>query len=352
MDKRHKVIFLCSKLSGYFLASIETFSDSHNVECHVYCYPANKEAPFEFDNDSNLIEIIDRTTISKSELIRQTSQIKPDLVYIAGWFDEGYRKVARIQKSKGVDVVMGLDNHYKGSMRQRLLTSVIGRIWMKRHFSYIWVAGDFQYEYATRLGYETARILSGLYTADDELFAIDRVDNKRKEILFVGRLIPYKKPDELAKTFLSIDASIRKGWKLKIIGNGVLTERIPTDKSIVLYGFVQPEELARLTQSCAVFCLPSSRENWGVVVHEFAYQGMALLLSDKVGASRELLIDGYNGYRFESDNNTSMRNALTLMMKQDFSKTEMMGDKSMEIAKRFSKEEWASRLYSVISSKS
>lgn len=57
-------------------------------------------------------------------------------------------------------------------------------------------------------------------------------------------------------------------------------------------------EHARLIEAYAaadVFALLSSHEPWGVVVNEAAACGLPLLLSDRVGAAADLLVDGENG---------------------------------------------------------
>jgi glycosyltransferase involved in cell wall biosynthesis len=63
-----------------------------------------------------------------------------------------------------------------------------------------------------------------------------------------------------------------------------------------LLGDVQPaSRLLQVYVAADVFALLSHHEPWGVVVNEAAACGLPLLLSDRVGAAHDLLVDGENG---------------------------------------------------------
>ncbi|MCB9321711.1 MAG: glycosyltransferase [Lewinellaceae bacterium] len=183
---------------------------------------------------------------------------------------------------------MGLDNHYIGTFKQTLLTSFIGRIYLKKITNKLWVPGSYQYEYAIKLGFNPETIITDLYCADTSRFYYSPVQLTKK-ILFVGRLVEYKGIAMLVKAFNSFNKTQRNDWKLIIIGNGPLKNSLQIQKSddIEIYDFMQPDKLAQFTFDASIFCLPSWRENWGVVVHEFALQGKALLLSNKVESSQK-----------------------------------------------------------------
>jgi glycosyltransferase involved in cell wall biosynthesis len=56
------------------------------------------------------------------------------------------------------------------------------------------------------------------------------------------------------------------------------------------------EALAESYVAADVFALLSLHETWGVVVNEAAASGLPLVLSGRVGAARDLLRDGENGF--------------------------------------------------------
>jgi hypothetical protein len=59
-----------------------------------------------------------------------------------------------------------------------------------------------------------------------------------------------------------------------------------------------------------VFVLPSDKEPWGMVVIEAAAAGLALVMTDIVGASPELVSNDENGWVFPPGNLTALIGAL------------------------------------------
>jgi glycosyltransferase involved in cell wall biosynthesis len=79
-----------------------------------------------------------------------------------------------------------------------------------------------------------------------------------------------------------------------------------------------------------VFALLSSRETWGVVVNEAAACGLPLLLSDRVGAAHDLLVDGDNGFLVPVGDVGAAAAALRRLA-GDHGERERMGARSREI---------------------
>jgi glycosyltransferase involved in cell wall biosynthesis len=68
--------------------------------------------------------------------------------------------------------------------------------------------------------------------------------------------------------------------------------------SVRFLGFRNQSELPALYDLCDVFVLPSEREPWGLVVNEAMNAGKPVIVSDRVGASADLVDDGVNGFIF------------------------------------------------------
>ena len=75
-------------------------------------------------------------------------------------------------------------------------------------------------------------------------------------------------------------------------------------------GDLPEAELAAEYAAADVFALLSLHEPWGVVVNEAAASGLPLILSDRVGAARDLLRDGENGFLVPSGDATAAAAAL------------------------------------------
>lgn len=101
-------------------------------------------------------------------------------------------------------------------------------------------------------------------------------------------------------------------------------------------------------ESDCIFCLPSRKEPWGVVVHEMASAGLPLLLSSQVGAAKDLLIDGWNGYSFEANSSFSLKESLLKLLTVSSTRRNKIGENSRILAQRFSPRIAAASLKSVI----
>ena len=118
--------------------------------------------------------------------------------------------------------------------------------------------------------------------------------------LFVGRLIAAKAPLELLEAYRRV-CERRSDCALLIVGDGELEGELREGiaehglRGARLLGFRQGEELLAVYAAADLFVLPSRQEPWGVVVNEAAAAGLPLLVSDAVGAGRDLVEPGGNG---------------------------------------------------------
>ena len=150
----------------------------------------------------------------------------------------------------------------------------------------------------------------------DAKLAALRLDPARKRLLYVGRLVDRKRVDLLVDAFVHL-ASDRPNWDLLIVGNGperdALIARIPTHlrPRATFAGFVNdPVDIACVYRCANALVLPSSYEPWGLVVNEAAASGLAIVTSDVVGASGDLVIEGFNGRTFKSGSADALHAAL------------------------------------------
>ena len=75
-------------------------------------------------------------------------------------------------------------------------------------------------------------------------------------------------------------------------------------------GFIQPDELPSLLSDVDAFILPSTNEHYGVVVHEAALMSKPIIISDTVYSKYDFVIDGYNGFVYETESIKSLKNSL------------------------------------------
>jgi glycosyltransferase involved in cell wall biosynthesis len=117
-------------------------------------------------------------------------------------------------------------------------------------------------------------------------------------VLSVGRLVPDKGMDTLVR---AVAASGDKRLRAVLVGGGsgrIALEALARELSVVLRttGDLPQHELAKEYVRADVFALLSLHETWGVVVNEAAVSGLPLVLSERVGAARDLIREGENGF--------------------------------------------------------
>ncbi len=140
----------------------------------------------------------------------------------------------------------------------------------------------------------------------------DRVKKERNSIiryLYVGRLVDIKNLKFL------IEAFNQNGKPLTIVGSGYLEKELKkmANENISFLGFIENEEIYLIYQSHDVFILPSKSEPWGLVVEEAIYNGLPVLVSEKVGCNIDMVEIPQTGIIFKHDEMSSLQSAIVNM---------------------------------------
>lgn len=127
--------------------------------------------------------------------------------------------------------------------------------------------------------------------------------NERKlELLFVGRLIKLKKVDDILECCTYLKKS-NYDFTLRIIGDGPEKgniERIISKSGlndfVELLGEKSSDIVAEYMQKSSILYFSSNKaEGWGAVVNEALSYGCAIIASDACGSTKYLISEGYNG---------------------------------------------------------
>jgi len=337
-----RVAVLFSRLSGYMAASLRALRERHGVELLVIRYPVAQEAPFEDRAFSWIDELYDRGRLSVDEMLKKLVFFKPEAVFMSGWFDSGYIKVAREMKKLGVPVVAGSDAQWNGSWRQQV-GRVIAPWYLHSAIDVLWVAGERQRQFARRLGFSGNRCWSGYYTCDWHRFSEvyqSAGQNRPRNFLFVGRYLPIKGIDVLTDAYRIYRERVADPWGLICVGAGPFKSQLAVE-GLDDRGFVQPDQLPGLFAEASAFVLPSRREPWGVVVQEAAASGLPLICSDACGAAVHLLQDRYNGFLCEAGNAEHLAQCMAAVTELSDIELQDMGQRSYVLSMQFTPELWA-----------
>ncbi|NEQ81872.1 MAG: glycosyltransferase family 4 protein [Moorea sp. SIO2I5] len=127
----------------------------------------------------------------------------------------------------------------------------------------------------------------GSYPESDREFTIGKFNglNPGRYILFLGRLVPEKRPDLLIKAFQRLKSN---GWKLVIAGGDSdthnyianLHDLAGTNQDVLFVGELHGSRLAEIVRGAGLFVLPSDLEGLPLVMLEAMQEGIPVLASD------------------------------------------------------------------------
>ena len=223
---------------------------------------------------------------------------------------------------------------------------------MRRVLSGILTIGTNNREYYRANGFRDDRLFRMPYAVDNDWFqtriaeAAARRETFRTELglepgrpvaLFAAKLQTRKRAQDLIRAFKTIAYNPAAGNPyLLIAGDGELRDELhdlasdAPEGSIRFLGFRGQTELPPLYELCDVFVLPSDTEPWGLVTNEAMNAGRAVIATTEVGAARDLVHDGENGFVIEPGDVDGLgQKLLTLFADRDL--RERMGRRSLEI---------------------
>lgn len=218
------------------------------------------------------------------------------------------------------------------------------------------VIGSHNAEFYQDFGVPKQKMCMTPYAVDNEYFMreADSLVAQRNEIrrrfefpeslpliLFTGKLRDVKQPRALIEAYAQV---VRKTpCALVFVGDGPLRADLEAYKQdhkldhVYFVGFRNQSELPNFYATADVFVLPSKIEPWGLVINEAMCFGLPILTTDRVGAGKDLVQPGLNGFIFPADSVEALENYLTLVLSDSELRREM-GIKSREIIRKWSYE--------------
>ena len=350
-SEKIKIIYLYAEIMSYNVAIFNEYVKNHNAEVHVICWDSQKKTPYKAPKIEGVF-YYGKSSFTQQSIIDFVININPKMIVTSGWMDKFYINACKKLRSLNIPILAVSDTQYYGTIRQRLGVFYF-KMFYKKAFSHLWVSGPFQYEYAKRLGYKNSEIIFNFLSADlslfNEIYAKTSLGKKQKyphQFLFAGRFAPEKGLHILIEAWNVIED--KKDWKLTLVGNGPLKEQLPVQNDIEILDFVQPEAFETIINQTGCFVLPSIKEPWALVLHEFSAAGLPIIASDACGASPYFLINNYNGYTFENGNVQDLKQKMEQIIQSSDEKLLEMSLFSHELGQRITPEIVAKNSLSVI----
>jgi glycosyltransferase involved in cell wall biosynthesis len=343
------IVFLYSELVSYTQGTLQAMIDlDTNVKVDAIYWDKKKLSAYKLETQKEpRLNYWPRSSYNRETLYKFLLDKKPSIVYVSGWMDKDYlHAIKKYKKTYPVKVIAGVDDQWRGTLRQ-YIGIVVMRLYLRRIFDYLWVAGKPQYLFAGIMGFDRLHTISNLYSANSYHFKGRAAFIKR--FVYVGRFSPVKGVLNLVKAYNKLPENIKKEWPLVMIGDGPEKDEILKIKSenMTVHPFLQGDTLTNELRIGGVACSMSIKEAWGVVIHEMALLGYPLLLSNECGAATEYLISGYNGFMFDPRNNISMTEALLRITNLSEEQLQLFAERSTQLGARINSEISAASLLSI-----
>ncbi|PWS26385.1 glycosyl transferase family 1 [Pedobacter yonginense] len=264
--------------------------------------------------------------------IQRINEFKPNAILIYGWAFSSHLKIIRFFSGKIPLYFRGDSTLMDDKPTIRTLLKRVFLTWVYRHIDVAFYVGEKNRAYFEHFGLANRQLIFAPHAIDNDRFSNDETDalavrkqfklnNDDVLILFAGKLEAKKNPALLLNTFFDLNLSKAH---LLFVGNGPLESKLKAeieghkakDNRVHFMDFQNQTQMPAIYQSCDLFCLPSKGpgETWGLAVNEAMAAGKAILISDKVGCSTDLLKPGLNGEIFNTEKAEDFRNKLINML--------------------------------------
>lgn len=293
---------------------------------------------------------------------RVLSEFHPDVVVVPGWATNQAIAAVIWATKNNISVIVMSDSQEIDFPRK------FSSEWIKRRYISLcngaFVAGTPHLDYLVKLGMNPSLIRLGYDVVDNDYFRVsarmarDRAPVLRKELglplnyfLTSARFIEKKNLSRMIEAFSSFkQLALFDDWHLVIMGDGPLRSELEQkiaalnlSGSVLMPGFKQYSELPHYYALAAAFILPSTTEQWGLVVNEAMASGLPVLVSARCGSTHNLVQEGVNGYAFDPYDLGALTGLMVKIAHDDHHRCKM-GQASSEIIKEWSPQVFASNL--------
>jgi glycosyltransferase involved in cell wall biosynthesis len=185
------------------------------------------------------------------------------------------------------------------------------------------VSQDLKKYFATTYGLEAVYIPNGpgeFPSSDPDLEYVRSLNlTPKRYLLFLGRLVPEKRPDLLIQAFQKL---LPENWQLVFTGGISDTEKYAdylrqlakNNSDIIFTGELQGKRLAEIVRGAGLFVLPSDLEGLPLVMLEAMKEGIPVLASDI--PPHKQLIESDKGFLFQAGNCDSFVEAMQQALEQ------------------------------------
>jgi len=270
-------------------------------------------------------------------LARELRREALDLVIINGYTQRAYLLAALAARRAGIATGLRLDSVLWDGVRPPRATAkkILFAIGLKRLFDLFFATGTLALDYLRYFGVPEERTALFPYAVDVDAFrrGSDLAPDARaairerigvpataKVLLAVTKLSPREAPWDLLRAFSR--ASDPDRW-LVIAGDG--PSRADLEEfargqglaRVIFLGYVPYPDLPSLYAAADLFLHPVAEERWGVSVAEALACGLPAVTSSRVGAARDLIAAGRNGFTYPAGDDGTLAGRIEQALRLD-----------------------------------
>lgn len=277
-------------------------------------------------------------------IIKELKRGKYDAILIHGYYSITNRLIAFAAPFLKIPVI------FIGETLLHKPFGIIKRSFLKLFFhnikAFLYI-GKKSFEFYRHLKIPQERLFFTPYSVDNDFFIseVDRWRSNKEQIkkevgvlndlpviLYVSKIIPRKRPQDLLEAFSKICTKaalvfVGEGKMRPLLERYVYKQGI---KNVFFLGFKNQSELPLYYAIADIFVLPSSFEPWGLVVNEAMCASLPVISTYAVAASYDLVHHGDNGYVFSVGDINNLTKALDELITNP-QKCKKMGARSLEI---------------------
>lgn len=258
-----------------------------------------------------------------------------DALWLHGYLHQASLRALAIAKRSRTKVLLRTESHLLSHQRSQMKLTVM-RAMLPHLFRAIdgfLAIGTLNKEYYLAYGAAAESIFMMPYAVDNDYFrqaaesarpqrstlkAELGLRSDRPVILYASKLQARKRPGDLLDAYmkLSPNGADEPQPYLVFVGDGEERDRLEARvrslgwSSVRFLGFRNQTEMPRFYDLCDVFVLPSSHEPWGLVVNEVMNASKPVIVSDRVGATPDLVRSGVNGFVFPAGDTSALASHL------------------------------------------
>ena len=285
----------------------------------------------------------------------------PDVIVISGYSFPISLAALKFGCENGIPVVICSESNRDDFRRRWYIEAIKKRV--IQLCSAGLVGARPQKEYLCELGLHSTQIFEGYNVVDNKHF-VRRGDDSRKNrmalrsslglptdfFIAVARFTEKKNLDGLIESYcLLVESEGQSVPDLVILGDGPLRQLLESmiakrglGSKIHLLGAVSYELLPSYYALAKVFIHTSKTEQWGLVVNEAMAVGLPVIVSDRCGCARDLVLDGENGFSFSPDRPKELTQLLRRCVRMEREDLERLADRGRRIISNWGPDRFAS----------